>query len=119
MGINFYWFKERVTELADVSDGLHIGKKSAGWVFHFEAHKNPKLRTVKDYEEFLRKGMIYNEYNKEISYKDFWQIVEASKLPYNGRSPYVLHDNEKVSDFNEFFPSWENEGLAFTEWEFR
>lgn len=116
MGSNYYAFDERITETTDFNEGLHIGKNSCGWVFHFESHYKPKLKTVQDYREFLKEKVIYDEYDREISYEEFWSIVEDSKKLFNGSPPYVLIDPNYPNDYTR--DSWVDEGFAFTESEF-
>ena len=44
MGTNYYHYKEKIKESNENSnEGLHIGKNSWGWVFHFEAHKVTRI----------------------------------------------------------------------------
>ena len=88
MGTNYYLYRSRAEAELEL-DGFHIGKNSAGWVFHFEAHEYPTLKTVQDYKEFLKEGFIYNEYDEEVSYKKFWEIVKYSKGNYYGK-PHIL-----------------------------
>ena len=115
MGTNFYLhFHRSDVELG--KEGIHIGKNSCGWVFHFEAHNNPCLKTVKDMKAFTKLGFIYDEYEVEHTYEGFWDIVARSKESFNGRAPYVLEDPEHPEP--PIFPSWEDEGFAFTEGDF-
>ena len=62
IGTNFYWFKEEQKEDFEHHEGLHIGKRSCGWVFHFQAHHEPFLHSFNDYKKFLKQGYIYDEY---------------------------------------------------------
>lgn len=118
MGTNFYYFKEKInTEERAVEEGLHIGKLSAGWVFHFQAHK--KLGTVLQYRIFLKKGYIYNEYEEEVSYEDFWRIVEDSLKPDpQDNKPLYSFDNlpedDKTSAYLMGIEEWMDEGYMFT-----
>lgn len=109
IGTNFYLYFHRSD--VKLGRGKHIGKNSCGWVFHFEADN--KLKTVEAMKEFTKTGYIYDEYGREIPYNEFWDIVESSKEPFNGRPPYILVDpdypNDTCSD------SWEDEGFAFTQ----
>jgi len=114
LGTNFYWFKEKQKEEFKHHEGLHIGKRSCGWVFHFQAHHKPFLHSFKDYKEFLKEGYIYDEYDRLISYKDFIEAVEATKE--------IESDGEKPWDFNScpeeesYFPfeQWMNDGYMFS-----
>lgn len=80
-----------------MESGLHIGKISGGWVFHFQAHNFPELKTVAQYRKLLKKGFIYNEYDEKISYKNFWIIVESSLMPdpWDPEPPYSFKNLPK------------------------
>lgn len=115
MGTNYYLYMNR-TDAQIEKDGYHIGKNSAGWVFQFEAYNRPLIKTVQAMRAFTKLGFIYDEYGRECTYEDFWQIVEESKEPYYGRDPYVLIDPDYPKE--DISNSWEDEGLVFTEGEF-
>lgn len=84
MGTNYYIKKKerRVNE-----PDLHIGKKSWGWQFSWqfieedEYYGNPRLDTAEKWMEyiFLNSDCIYNEYNENISFEEFAEIVENNK----------------------------------------
>ena len=100
-----------------VEAGLHIGKLSGGWVFHFRAYAKPKLKTVQDYREFLKEGVIYNEYDEEIPYEEFWKLVEESLKsdPWDPEPPYSF-DNlpDDISTYIIGVKEWMDEGFMFT-----
>lgn len=118
MGTNYYHFKEKIKEGDFPEGGLHIGKNSAGWVFHFEAHEYPRLKTAQDYQEFLKEGVIYNEYDEEVSYEEFWKIVEESKEDYYGKPPYDFENLPEDGNTSSFpligIAEWMDEGFMFT-----
>ena len=115
MGTNFYLHFHR-SDIECNIEGIHIGKNSAGWVFHFEAQSRPLIRDVKAMKALTKLGFIYDEYGKEYTYNDFWQLVEDTKEPYFGRDPYVLNDPENPEP--AWFKRWEDEGFCFSEGEF-
>ena len=98
----------------DLDEGMHIGKRSCGWVFCFQAYEKPKIKTVKQMKKVTFNGFIYDEYGEEFTYQDFWDLVEDTKVPdEDGKKKYVLIDPNyphQISPFNE----WEDEGFAFT-----
>ena len=116
MGTNYFLHFSR-NDVERGIEGVHIGKQSCGWVFHFQAHNNPKIRSVQNMKAFTKLGFIYDEYEKEYTYEEFWKMVEHSKDLYiDGSSPYILCDPEYPE---EVIPnSWEDEGLAFSEGDF-
>lgn len=93
MGTNFYLKrkltkeqKEEIKNLIDL-DGdydeivnklydchpIHIGKRSCGWTFLWDAHKFEYFKPTREsLEEFLRSGQIIDEYNREFTYDQFW-----------------------------------------------
>lgn len=115
MGTNYYLYRSRAEAELEL-DGFHIGKNSAGWVFHFEAYDNPNIKTVNAMKAFTRLGYIYDEYGTEYTYEEFWKIVEESKELYYGREPYILDDPENPEP--HWFKRWEDEGFCFSEGEF-
>lgn len=119
MGTNYYHFPDQVKATTPVEVGLHIGKNSAGWVFNFQAYETPQLKTVDDYRKFLKDGVIYNEYDEEIPYEEFWKIVAESLLDFYGEAPYSLNnlpedDSASIVGIEE----WMNEGFTFTKNDF-
>ena len=99
MGMNYYVkFKKRVVNQKD----LHIGKKSVGWQFSFQAHEEneyygiPELKSFKDYKKFLKqhKKEIVNECDEPVKYKDFIRMIKNSlKNKENlNHTDYVLNE---------------------------
>ena len=118
MGTNYYWYKEK--PVGNFTEGLHIGKRSAGWVFHFQAHKNIRqnqnLMSYYDYKEFLKDGYIYNEYEEEIPYADFIKLVEETKEVEDGEAPWSFENNPE-SNYH-FCDEWMDSGFMFTKGDF-
>lgn len=111
IGTNYYLLKKRIKSTSDLDKGMHIGKSSCGWVFHFQAF--PKIKKVKQMKKVTLDGYIYNEYGEEFTYRDFWYLVESTKIPDENGKKYVLVDPRYphvLSPFDE----WEDEGFAFT-----
>lgn len=110
MGTNYYWFKEKINIGEHVVDeGLHIGKLSAGWVFHFQAH--PNLGSYADYKKLLQEGYIYDEYNDIIPNKKFIKLVESTRSA--GWKFSSLPEGTEQTHF-EGIDEWEDEGFMFT-----
>ena len=84
MGCNYYAVKNRPS----VSEPIHIGKCSIGWLFHFQAQDDPYHRppvvwqTYDQVRMWLRDNtmtgeyVIMNEYDEIIPYDDFIALVE-------------------------------------------
>lgn len=85
MGTNYYAVKKKPT----IREPLHIGKSSCGWRFLFhEVNKyndfdeNLEIHTFKQWKDFLENNneiVILNEYDEEISVKDFLQMVKEKQ----------------------------------------
>lgn len=114
IGTNYYLHFHR-SDIENGIEGTHIGKNSCGWAFQFEAHSNPSIKTVSDMRSFTKLGFIYDEYDREHTYEDFWKIVEDSKVPIDGEAPYVLSDPNYP---DEPVYGYEDEGFAFIEGDF-
>ena len=116
MGTNFYAFEEKRKRKQDPSEGLHIGKLSYGWVFHFQVHSNKGLISYYQWQQFTKDKYIYDEYSRLISYKKFWEMVEASKETVDGLAPldFDTSGDSKMPGINEYM----NNGFMFTECDF-
>ena len=115
MGTNFYMYFSR-DRAQLMTEDFHIGKRSAGWVFHFQAHEKPNIKTVRGMRKYTRLGFIYDEYGREYSYDEFWLEVERTKKCTDGISPLILEDPENPEPV--WFKRWEDEGFCFSEGEF-
>jgi len=121
MGTNYYLkFKERKINQPD----LHIGKKSYGWQFSFQAHESdeyydiPNLKSKKEYESFLKKHKdeIFNEYNENISFDDFFDIVHSSmkNTKNKNHTDYMFNEYLKKYPYEDISDNFkDNEGYAF------
>lgn len=89
MGTNYYAVKKKPT----ISEPLHIGKSSAGWKFLFqEVNKynsfdsNLEIHTFEQWKDFLENNkeiVILNEYDEEISVKEFLDLVSKKQKEDN------------------------------------
>lgn len=87
MGMNYY----SVRELGNgISERIHIGKSSCGWVFLL--HRVPERGLVKwgDWVDYLRKADIQDEDGNDVSFRDMVRCVterkfEGRKYPYGMR----------------------------------
>ena len=86
-------------------------------MFHFQAHSKPLLRTVEEYKEFLKEGVIYNEYDEEVSHEKFWKLVEESLKsdPWDLEPPYS-YDNlpEEISPYEMNKNEYMDSGFMFS-----
>lgn len=95
MGTNYYAVKNRPS----VSEPIHIGKSSAGWLFNFQAHNetwaDPPVvwNTYAQVKAWLYKHtveekdyVILNEYDEEIPYDTFVQMVDEKQADEHNKS---------------------------------
>lgn len=87
MGMNYY-LRYNECKCCDRYDELHIGKKSYGWEFSFEAHHanddRPAIRSWKDWQAFLEQHIangsrIVNEEGVHVTLDDFYDVVTNSR----------------------------------------
>lgn len=82
MGTNYYWYKnpEPCPSCGHESEGLHIGKSSAGWTFSF--HGTEEVRSWEDWKKVLQSGgKIFDEYGDEKSFEEMRRVVENRSHP--------------------------------------
>ena len=103
MGTNYYTDANECKH-CNRKERLHIGKKSMGWEFNFQAYDfypnsdgetpiSPMLNSWKNWKEFLEDKKILDEYGEEVSYQEFVGIVEKSKGKDNkNHFDYCLND---------------------------
>lgn len=116
MGTNYYW-TENVCECCGRKDLIHIGKSSYGWAFSFRGHSTTdkwkylpteagneicleyevELYSWKQYKEFLKNKIIYNEYNEIVDYNWFVDFVE------NEKSPNFVNETTGLKNLNHIY----------------
>lgn len=111
MGTNYYWYREDPKNPIE-NEGLHIGKLSGGWAFHFEAHfdkfQRYKLTSYAAWKEFLKEGFIYNEYGDFYPYKKFIKLIESTRE--KGKTYKDIPEGEQLHLCDE----WEDCGFMFS-----
>lgn len=103
MGTNYYAVMKKPSLY---KKNIHIGKSSAGWKFNFRGYQDElNIKSLEDWKEFLKNKdlVILNEYDDEISYNDFFELVEYKQKENN---PDNFKHNVNVNGyrftFNEF-----------------
>jgi len=84
MGTNFYARINPCKTCGEAKEVIHIGKSSFGWTFTF--HATEEIKSYKQWLEILssKKVKIFDEYDREISLKNFKELVEDKrKSKYN------------------------------------
>lgn len=90
MGTNYYTVPKKPTLYPH---HLHIGKSSAGWKFLFQGYQGYELEyekyininSVEDWKQYLKENdiLIFDEYDQEVSYDDFFKMVEEKQSEEN------------------------------------
>lgn len=110
MSTNFYHrFNE--CECCGRYDERHIGKRSGGWEFSFRAYTDeegkPFAVSWQNWKAILKKGRIFDEYGKEVTYDEFVADVEESK----GKTNHY--------DYVKGAPQYREYGMDFLRGEFK
>lgn len=109
--------------LKDAVQKIHLGKRSSGWQFLWQANPKYYQDNLESIKEFLSRDdvIIYNEYEERFTLKKFldeeigYCLYNDSEYFMNGRQ-YAEKHNESFDDFGE----WTTEdGLRFEKEDFR
>lgn len=102
-------------------ESLHIGKRSAGWQFHFRAHSD--VRSRKDWEALVAEvGTVTDEYGQEYTPERFWAEVDETRKPWgpDGIAPRTRHGmrGQQGIPLEDSRAFRDTQGWDFTEQEF-
>lgn len=63
-----------------IPEDIHIGKRSGGWKFLFNANNFEYFYTNKEsLIEWLKSGQIIDEYNQKYTFEEFWNNERPTK----------------------------------------
>jgi len=98
MGTNYY---ARINICKDCGryDEIHVGKSSAGWVFSFQYNGGKFYKNISEMKKWLKSKRIFDEYDEEISYDEFWEMVkekQRNKKNRNHAESYKDYPSEQV-----------------------
>lgn len=125
MGTNFYHrTRSGFFGLFGETEERHIGKRSGGWRFSFRGYvehrdmgmsKTVIIGSWKDWKRVLKRGRIFDEYNKQWPYSEFVDMVEKSNAP-----GCMNHYDEMLKDCPSYLQNdWKDEdGWSFSAREF-
>lgn len=114
MGTNFYLRKklsqeqrEKINKALDAEDydevrnllpeDIHIGKRSGGWKFLWDAHFFEHFESTKEsLLDWLHSGQIVDEYGEKFTFEQFWndEISGFLNKGHDLESYYMAHPNE-------------------------
>lgn len=96
MGTNYYWhsgegpeiecphcgekFAERVPDKSP-SEGLHIGKSSAGWAFALRIHPDQEITDLAGWKKKWAKGRILSEYGDVLTVDEMMKAITQRSHP--------------------------------------
>ncbi len=97
MSTNFYI--RTPDDVAVAGEGEHIGKRSAGWVFNFEARNHKTLAAWRRRLDSLGdRETVTDEYGAPYTTEEFWNAVYATR-EYQGRPGRVMDEpGESLGD---------------------
>ena len=85
MGTNYYLHKSPCAECGLSKNVRHVGKQSGGWQFHFHGYRDDDpIMSYGDWkEEMTPSDVLKDEYNQEVTYEAFWDMVDSSREHIN------------------------------------
>ncbi len=119
MGTNFY-IKRRLSQkkkneliryiqtdqydevVEELPKSIHLGKRSYGWKFLWDANDFKYFKPTKDsFERFLKSGLIFDEYGRQFSYEKFIEDEVGKSLDqgYDAESYYKDHPDESNNEY--------------------
>ena len=112
MGTNYYIKRNKCKKCGYKPDGIHLGKSSAGWQFSFQYNGGQYYKNIQEMKEWLKDKKIENEYEENVSYEDFWSMVDEKQKEKLNHADYC---KEKYSNNDNNFKI---DGYSFTDNEF-
>lgn len=112
MGINYYIQTEQCKTCGHKSEGIHLGKSSAGWQFSFQYNGGKYYKTVRQMKKWLEDKDIEDEYGDSIDHKTFWKMIQTKQKEKLNHAKYCQKN----------YPSRDTEftidGYSFSDCEF-
>jgi len=79
MGTNYYTQTKKCPTCGHKPEGIHLGKSSGGWTFTFQYNGGKYYKNVEEMKSWLKGKKIEDECGKNVSYKEFWEMVEEKQ----------------------------------------
>lgn len=127
MGTNYYIEDKKCCECGR-SEKYHIGKRSFGWEFSFQAWAGCEFREIKSWDTWKKVireyGEVINEYDEIIEAEEFICLVEATRdiiirQDKSEDEPLNHYDYCKINHPDCLCNQWkDDEGWSFTHGEF-
>lgn len=103
MGTNYYIKLDICPACNMPKEELHIGKSSAGWCFALHIIPEREINDLDDWFPIFKKGIIQNEYGKNISIDDMISIITEREWPdkdWNNREWRSYESEENFHEMN-------------------
>ncbi len=96
--------EELFVELIDpLPKQVHLGKSSSGWEFCWNHNGWKHYKNKKELISFLKNSLIMDEYDKEISFKDFWRQTQKENRR-RGDGSEVINNKEYFTNWTKYHP---------------
>ena len=95
------WFSPWEMFLMDTN--VHLGKRSHGWKFCWNFHKDKYYQDKESLLEFIRSGRIVNEYGEEINVEEFITMALEWGEPDGLVVNREYRKSERASGMGSFF----------------
>lgn len=80
-------------------EAIHLGKSSMGWKFTFAWNGGQYYKSVPEMQEWLKTKTCWDEYGKQITVEEFWQMVEAKK---DAELDYITYKDKRGEDASQY-----------------
>ena len=97
MGTNYYLNTDYCPCCGQSKQRIHIGKSSCGWRFNFDG-ADLKTMDIDKIKEKLKYGNIENEYGDEVSFDEFWEMVENKEVRSQNDKYIAIIDSYEISN---------------------
>jgi hypothetical protein len=102
MGTNYYVKINTCQECGRSEEEIHIGKSSYGWQFLFAYNGGEYYKNKNELEAWLEGRKIFDEYDREISKEDFWEMIETKQATRNPSDGHFMTIEEYTFMDGEF-----------------
>jgi hypothetical protein len=119
MGTNYYFRKHKGNKCNHCGRGeeyeeLHVGKSSMGWSFCFDSWYG-EFKSFKDWKKLLEANpdKLYDEYNRNIPLKEFYEMVENKKDKMDLKEYYKKYPTAQMFETIEESEYFDEDGYRF------
>lgn len=99
MGTNYYIHNNKC-QICGRYEEIHLGKSSSGWQFSFQYNDGKFYKNVNEMKKWLKNKQIYDEYDKKISYDDFWKMVNEKQKNINHAQRHPSENDFVIGGFS-------------------